>query len=148
LDDPARFKFKKWSLSLNFVAGILPATLTLFRGSFTVQHLGDTYIHVAVSHLNFGSLSGAFANGVQVPEPTGLYGGGSVWVNGHNLGRWDSEGPQQSLYCPASFLKVGTNEIYVLNHATSCYGVAVTSYVAPAFGPAGTLEPESTGQGV
>ncbi len=39
---------------------------------------------------------------------------GLVWVNGHNLGRYWFIGPQQSLYCPASFLKQGDNEIVVM----------------------------------
>jgi beta-galactosidase len=40
---------------------------------------------------------------------------GVVWVNGHNLGRYWYVGPQQRLYCPASWLKKGTNEIVVLD---------------------------------
>jgi len=37
-----------------------------------------------------------------------------VWVNGHNLGRYWSIGPQQTLYVPAEWLKKGTNNIAVL----------------------------------
>jgi beta-galactosidase GanA len=40
---------------------------------------------------------------------------GVVWVNGHNLGRFWSIGPQQRLYCPAPWLKAGTNEILILD---------------------------------
>lgn len=40
---------------------------------------------------------------------------GVVWVNGHNLGRFWFVGPQQTLYCPAPFLKKGHNEIIVLD---------------------------------
>ncbi|MFD9793914.1 beta-galactosidase [Streptomyces sp. NPDC059070] len=40
---------------------------------------------------------------------------GVVWVNGHNLGRYWSIGPQQRLYCPAPWLTVGRNEILVLD---------------------------------
>ena len=36
---------------------------------------------------------------------------GIVWVNGHNLGRYWEIGPQKRLYCPASYLKKGTNEM-------------------------------------
>jgi beta-galactosidase len=39
---------------------------------------------------------------------------GVVWVNGRNLGRYWSIGPQQRLFCPAPFLKKGKNEIVVL----------------------------------
>lgn len=40
---------------------------------------------------------------------------GYVWVNGHLLGRYWNEGPQQRLYCPADFLKEGSNTIVVLD---------------------------------
>jgi beta-galactosidase len=40
---------------------------------------------------------------------------GVVWVNGHNLGRFWSIGPQQRLYCPAPWLKKGENTIFVLD---------------------------------
>ena len=40
---------------------------------------------------------------------------GVVWVNGHNLGRYWSVGPQQTLYLPGCWLKPGTNEVVVLD---------------------------------
>ena len=40
---------------------------------------------------------------------------GVVWVNGHNLGRYWDIGPQTKLYCPASWLKKGANEIIVFD---------------------------------
>lgn len=40
---------------------------------------------------------------------------GYVWVNGHLLGRYWYIGPQERLYCPASFLKQGENTIVVLD---------------------------------
>ncbi len=40
---------------------------------------------------------------------------GVVWVNGHNLGRYWSIGPQQRLYCPAPWLNNGENTIIVLD---------------------------------
>jgi beta-galactosidase len=43
------------------------------------------------------------------------YSKGIVYVNGHNLGRYWNIGPQQRLYCPASWLKKGTNEIIVFD---------------------------------
>ncbi len=42
------------------------------------------------------------------------WGKGSVWVNGHNLGRYWSVGPQQTIYLPAEWLKKGENEIVML----------------------------------
>ena len=40
---------------------------------------------------------------------------GIVWVNGHNLGRYWNIGPQKRLYCPASWLREGLNEIIVFD---------------------------------
>jgi beta-galactosidase len=42
------------------------------------------------------------------------WGKGMVWINGHNLGRYWSIGPQQTLYVPAEWLKKGANSITVL----------------------------------
>jgi beta-galactosidase len=38
-----------------------------------------------------------------------------VWVNGHNLGRYWNIGPQQRLFCPASWLRVGANDLVALD---------------------------------
>jgi len=62
-----------------------------FKGSFQLDSTADTYI----------DLSG-FRKGI-------------VWVNGHNLGRYWYVGPQQHLYCPASWLKKGKNEVVVMD---------------------------------
>lgn len=43
------------------------------------------------------------------------WGKGYVWVNGHNLGRHWSVGPQRSLFVPAPWLRVGENEVIVLD---------------------------------
>ena len=40
-----------------------------------------------------------------------MLGKGMLWVNGHNLGRFWSVGPQFSLYAPASVLRPGENEV-------------------------------------
>ncbi len=40
---------------------------------------------------------------------------GYVWVNGHLLGRYWRIGPQQRLYCPAEWLRVGGNTVEVLD---------------------------------
>ncbi|WP_008587147.1 glycoside hydrolase family 35 protein [Niabella soli] len=64
---------------------------TFFKGSFSLDQTGDTYF----------DLSG--------------YKKGVVYVNGHNLGRYWYIGPQYRLYCPASWLKKGQNEILVLD---------------------------------
>jgi len=62
-----------------------------FRGSFQLDSTADTYIDMS-----------GFRKGI-------------VWVNGHNLGRYWYVGPQQHLYCPASWLKKGRNDVVVLD---------------------------------
>ena len=63
----------------------------IFRGEFKLDSVADTYLDLS-----------AYQKGV-------------VWVNGHNLGRYWNIGPQQRLYCPAPWLKRGTNTIVVLD---------------------------------
>lgn len=43
------------------------------------------------------------------------FGHGYIFVNGVNLGRFDSKGPQMTLYCPGGFLKDGENELILLD---------------------------------
>ena len=43
------------------------------------------------------------------------FGHGYVWINGFNLGRYDSAGPQMTRYLPGHFLKDSGNEIIVLD---------------------------------
>lgn len=62
-----------------------------FRGSFSLENRADTFIDMT----NFIK--------------------GFVWVNGNNLGRYWEIGPQQRLYCPASWLKTGNNEIIIFD---------------------------------
>jgi len=62
-----------------------------FKGNFTLAELGDVYIDMSA------------------------YKKGMVYVNGHNLGRFWNIGPQQRLFCPASWLKKGENEIIVFD---------------------------------
>lgn len=40
---------------------------------------------------------------------------GYIWVNGFNVGRYDSAGPQMTLYLPGHFLKDTDNELIVLD---------------------------------
>ena len=45
---------------------------------------------------------------------------GVVWVNGNNLGRYWAIGPQYRLYCAASWLRPGRNQITVFDlHQTT-----------------------------
>ena len=72
--------------------GRRPATGPAFyRGTFQLEKTGDTF-------LDFSRWSK-----------------GTVWVNGHQLGRFWSIGPQQTLYVPAPWLKRGSNEIVVFD---------------------------------
>lgn len=65
---------------------------SLFRGQFTVnQKPADTFLDMS------------------------KYEKGTVWINGRNLGRYWSVGPQLRLYCPASFLKQGVNTVDILD---------------------------------
>jgi beta-galactosidase len=62
-----------------------------FRASFTLTTTGDTFLDIH------------------------LLGKGAVWINGHNLGRFWSVGPQQTLYVPGPWLHTGSNEIVVFD---------------------------------
>ncbi len=62
-----------------------------FEGNFQLTETGDTYF----------DLSNYFK--------------GVIYVNGHNLGRYWNIGPQQRLYCPASWLKKGNNKVIIFD---------------------------------
>jgi beta-galactosidase len=62
-----------------------------FKGNFFITAPGDTFLDLS----NFKK--------------------GIAWVNGHNLGRYWEIGPQKRLYCPASFLRQGSNEMIVFD---------------------------------
>jgi beta-galactosidase len=62
-----------------------------FKGNFFLGAPGDTFLDMS----NFQK--------------------GIAWVNGHNLGRYWGIGPQKRLYCPASFLRKGINEMIVFD---------------------------------
>lgn len=62
----------------------------------------------------------AFRRGrFEIDEPADSFldvsslGKGTLWVNGHHLGRFWNIGPQRSLYLPAVWLKRGSNEVIV-----------------------------------
>jgi beta-galactosidase len=63
----------------------------IFKGNFFLAAPGETFLDMS----NFKK--------------------GIAWVNGHNLGRYWEIGPQKRLYCPASFLRQGTNEMIVFD---------------------------------
>ncbi|MFD6055985.1 beta-galactosidase family protein [Agromyces sp. NPDC060279] len=89
-----------------------------------------------------GPLAGpAFAAGdFELDEPRDLHldtagwGSGTVWVNGHHLGRHWSRGPQRTLYVPAPVLRRGSNELVVFE--LSGHGSATARFAArPDLGP-------------
>jgi beta-galactosidase len=91
--------WKMYSLPLDekFIASLKQTSIIdsakgiFYKGEFTLNKTGDTYFDMH----NFKK--------------------GVVWVNGHNLGRYWFIGPQQKLYCPASWLKQGNNEVMVFD---------------------------------
>ena len=80
----ATANFSKPNKVVNLQAPVLK------KGLFTLDATGDTYLDMS------------------------KWGKGMVWINGHNLGKYWSIGPQQTLYVPVEWLKKGTNEISVL----------------------------------
>ena len=62
-----------------------------YKGDFNLPEIGDTYFDMS------------------------KYSKGMLYINGHNLGRYWNIGPQQSLYCPAGWLKKGNNEIIIFD---------------------------------
>jgi beta-galactosidase len=76
---------------LNFKPGAVKATQpTIKKGTFKLDKVADTYLDMS------------------------KWGKGTVWINGHNLGRYWYVGPQQTLYVPAEWLKKGSNQITIL----------------------------------
>lgn len=89
---------KNWEISLidartypvewNNIVGKKPG---YYKAEFKLTKRGDSFLDVST------------------------WGKGFVWVNGHCLGRFWKVGPQQTLYCPAVWLKKGKNEIVVMD---------------------------------
>ena len=73
-----------------------------FKGQFHLTQTGDTYFDLS------------------------NYKKGMIYVNGHNLGRYWNIGPQQRLYCPANWLKKGTNEVIVFDLYQTERGIITT----------------------
>ncbi|GAB3902446.1 glycoside hydrolase family 35 protein [Mucilaginibacter boryungensis] len=88
--------WKTYSLPFANLTGIKYAasnkgnTPAVKKGSFNLATVADTYLDMRT------------------------WGKGVVWVNGHNLGRYWSIGPQQTIYLPAEWLRKGVNSIEVL----------------------------------
>jgi beta-galactosidase len=77
--------------SLRFSAGESNGMPGFYRGTFSLDATGDTYLNLS-----------EWKKGV-------------VWVNGHNLGRYWEAGPQRDLFVPGAWLKKGENSILVFD---------------------------------
>lgn len=67
-----------------------PGTPAFYRGHFEAEEIGDTF-------LRFDG-----------------WNKGVAWINGFNLGRYWSAGPQRTLYIPGPLLRKGQNELILL----------------------------------
>jgi hypothetical protein len=91
------WEIMQFPMDESFIKTLKPSTVkgtgngVFFKGRFSLLKTADTFI----------DMSG--------------YKKGLVWINGHNLGRYWEIGPQNRLYCPASWLKQGENEIIVFD---------------------------------
>ena len=79
----------------------------VYHGSFELKAVGDTFLDMRE------------------------WKRGMVWVNGHNLGRYWNIGPQQTLYCPGCWLKLGRNEILILDSVGGLLRPSVRGLNAP-----------------
>lgn len=74
---------------MRFTSPARPVAPLLRQGKFSLKETGDTFLDMRG------------------------WGKGSVWVNGHAIGRYWSIGPQQTLYVPGVWLKKGENQIVI-----------------------------------
>jgi beta-galactosidase len=81
----------------------------VYRGAFQLTVTGDTFLD------------------------TRGWGKGTVWINGHHLGRFWDIGPQQTLYVPGPWLRPGRNEIVVFS-LTPPAKTTMAGLAAPVFG--------------
>lgn len=63
----------------------------IYRGAFTLSRTADTFLD------------------------TRGWGKGTVWVNGHQIGRFWGIGPEQTLYVPGPWLRRGRNDVVVFD---------------------------------
>jgi beta-galactosidase len=96
--------------------------MTLMNWDIFQFPMDDGFVKTLKASGNAGTRCGVFFKGkfnLSKPADTFIdmsdYKKGIVWVNGHNLGRYWDIGPQKRLYCPASWLKQGENEVIVFD---------------------------------
>ncbi|QPH41512.1 glycoside hydrolase family 35 protein [Pedobacter endophyticus] len=79
----------------------------VYQGSFNLTKTGDTFLDMR----NFGK--------------------GIVFVNGINLGRYWSVGPQQTLYVPGCWLRNGKNDIVIFEQKNDVMHKSVSGITTP-----------------
>jgi len=79
---------KNWKYSGKQIKAGQPG---LYQGTFVLNEVADTFLDMR------------------------SFGKGFVFLNGHNLGKYWQEGPQQTIYIPSVWLKKGNNEIVVFD---------------------------------
>jgi len=79
----------------------------VYQGSFTLSKTGDTFLDMR----DFGK--------------------GIVFINGINIGRYWSVGPQQTLFVPGCWLKAGKNEIVIFEQKNDVMQKTVKSLSTP-----------------
>jgi len=80
---------------------------SVYRGSFTIDGTGDTFLDMRGWHR------------------------GIVFVNGVNLGRYWRVGPQQTLYLPGAWLHRGRNEVEVFDLEGQVANPTITGLTTP-----------------
>ncbi|SHG44581.1 beta-galactosidase [Flavobacterium fluvii] len=80
---------------------------TLYQGSFNLAKTGDTFLDMRD------------------------WGKGIVFVNGINIGRYWSVGPQQTLYLPGCWLKKGKNDIVIFEQKNEVVQQKVKTIITP-----------------
>ncbi|MNT50153.1 Beta-galactosidase precursor [compost metagenome] len=80
---------------------------TVYQGTFSLTKKGDTFLDMRD------------------------WGKGIVFINGINIGRYWSVGPQQTLYVPGCWLKEGTNEIVIFEQKNDKLQTSVKSIETP-----------------
>ena len=61
------------------------------------------------------------------------WGKGTLWINGHHIGRYWSIGPQFAFYVPAAFLSQGANDIVVLEQHAANAATSISFGSLPDF---------------
>ncbi|RYD74586.1 MULTISPECIES: beta-galactosidase family protein [Pedobacter] len=79
----------------------------IYQGDFTLAKTGDTFLDMS------------------------SFGKGIVFINGINIGRYWSVGPQQTLYVPGCWLKVGKNDIVIFEQKNDVMQKSVKSLTTP-----------------